>query len=176
MERIFLGLGSNLGDRSANLGNAVERLQTGGVQIVRTSACYETEPVGGPPGQGKYLNAAIEVRSSSEPRELLDLCKEIERQICRQPTVRWGPRLIDIDILLWGDRVIDEPDLRVPHPEMANRAFVLVPLDEIAQEVYNTACGCTVHELTIQLGDVTGVERSSELFAVESGPGESRTS
>ena len=132
MERIFLGLGSNLGDRPANLGKAVERLQTNGIEIVRTSACYETAPVGGPQGQGKYLNAVIEVRSSLGPGALLDLCKQIERQLGRQPAVRWGPRLIDIDILIWGDRVIDEPDLKVPHPEVANRAFVLVPLDEIA--------------------------------------------
>jgi len=176
MERIFLGLGSNLGDRQANLEKAVEWLQTGGVEIVRTSACYETEPVGGPSGQGKYLNAIIEVRSSLEPADLLGLCKQIEQQLGRQPTVRWGPRPVDIDILLWGDRVIDEPDLNVPHPEMANRAFVLVPLDEIAPEVYNTACGCTVHELTIQLGHVTGVERLSGPFAAESESGEGRTS
>jgi len=175
MERIFLGLGSNLGDRSANLRAAVSHLRKAGVHPTRSSSCYETEPVG-PQDQGKFLNAVIEVRSSLEPRELLDLCKEIERRLGRQPTIRWGPRLIDIDILLWGDRVIDEPDLRVPHPEMPNRAFVLAPLDEIAPEVYNIACGCTVHELAIQLGDVTGVERSSEPFSVVNESGECRDS
>ena len=175
MERIFLGLGSNLGDRSANLRAAVSHLRMAGVHPTRSSSCYETEPVG-PQDQGKYLNAVIEVTTLLEPREMLELCKEIERQLGRQPGMRWGARPIDIDFLLWGDRVIDEPDLKVPHPEMANRAFVLVPLDEIAPEVYNSACGCTVHELAIQLGDVTGVERSSEPFAAKSEPGDGRDS
>jgi 2-amino-4-hydroxy-6-hydroxymethyldihydropteridine diphosphokinase len=163
-ERVFLGLGANFGDRMANLVRAVEELKTAGVRVVQSSSVYETEPVGGPPDQDSYLNAAIEVATSLTPREMLDLCKKIETDLGRVPGPRWGPRRIDVDILLWGDRVVDEPDLEIPHVEMANRAFVLGPLDEIAPEVYNPQIGRTVHELAIQLRDMKGVERLSGPF------------
>ncbi len=176
MERIFLGLGSNLGDRMANLEAAINALRAAGVRPVRSSPVYETDPVGGPPGQGKYFNAVVEVTTTLEPREMLELCKRIERQLGRQSSERWAARLIDIDILLWGDRTVQQPDLQIPHPEMARRAFVLVPLDEIAPDVYNIASKCTVHELALQLPSRAGVERFGEPFTVADEPGGCRDS
>jgi len=174
MERIFLGLGSNLGDRMANLLAAIEHLRAARVIPVRSSSCYETEPVGGPSGQDKYLNAVIEVTTSLEPAELLDVCKRIERALGRRSGPRCSPRPVDIDILLWGSRLVREPGIEIPHPDMTARAFVLIPLDEIAPEVYNPVCACSVHELTLQLSDTTGVERLSEPFTVECAPGRDR--
>lgn len=129
-ETIYLGLGSNLGDRLANLGRAVEELERRGVRLVRSSRVYETDPVGGPE-QPDYLNAVIEVSTDQEPRELLDTCLEVERQVGRERGERWGPRTIDIDLLVYGDRRVGEPDLEVPHPRMHQRAFVLIPLLEL---------------------------------------------
>jgi len=171
MERVFLGLGSNLGDRLANLRSAVDRLQDGGVDLIRSSSVYETDPVGGPSGQARYLNAVVEVATLLDPHDLLAVCKRIESDLGRRPAARWGPRPIDIDILLWGDMLIRQPDLEVPHPEMANRAFVMVPLDEIAPEMYNVACESTVHELTLQLRNFEGVERISGPITVAGDPG-----
>jgi 2-amino-4-hydroxy-6-hydroxymethyldihydropteridine diphosphokinase len=129
-ERIYLGLGSNLGDRLANLARAVEGLDKSGVHVVRSSRVYETEPVGGPP-QPRYLNAVVEVTTDLETADLLRTCLEIESELGRTRGERWGPRVIDIDLLTYGDREIDEPDLVVPHPRMHERAFVLVPLLEL---------------------------------------------
>ena len=165
-ERVFLGLGSNLGDRMANLQSAVDSLQDRGIQVVRASFCYETEPVDGPSDQDNYINAVVEITPSVEPSDTLAICKQIEIELGRLPGKRWGPRLIDIDILIWGDRVLREPDLFIPHPEMHRRAFVLIPLDEIASTVYNTSFGCTVHELALQLTEPLGVERLGEPYTL----------
>ena len=129
-ERIYLGLGSNLGDRLANLTAALRGLEDRDVRTVRSSRVYETDPVGGPP-QPEYLNAVIEVETTLEPRELLNVCLEVETELGRERGERWGPRTIDIDLLAYGDRQIDEPNLTVPHPRMHERAFVLVPLLEL---------------------------------------------
>lgn len=131
-----IALGSNLGDRRANLLAALDALaRHDGVQVVRTSAFLETEPVG-PPGQGPYLNAAVEVATTLSARELLDVMLGIERSRgrTRDPGQRWGPRTLDMDLLLYGDRVIDEPGLTVPHPRLTERLFVLEPLAAIAPE------------------------------------------
>ena len=129
-ERIYLGLGSNLGDRLENLGRAVASLEERGMRVVRSSRVYETEPVGGPP-QSDYLNAVIEVETELEPSDLLGVCLQIETKLGRTRGERWGPRTIDIDLLTYGEREIAEPDLEVPHPRMHERAFVLVPLLEL---------------------------------------------
>jgi 2-amino-4-hydroxy-6-hydroxymethyldihydropteridine diphosphokinase len=129
--RALLGLGSNLGDRLANLQRAVDLLGArDGIVARRSSRVYETDPVGGPP-QPVYLNAVLEVDASLEPYELLGACREVEDELGRERLERWGPRTIDVDILTYGDREIDEPDLQVPHPRMHERAFVLVPLLEL---------------------------------------------
>jgi 2-amino-4-hydroxy-6-hydroxymethyldihydropteridine diphosphokinase len=135
MERIFLGLGSNIGDRTANINRACLLLgEVPGVRVVRMSSLIETGPVGYE-DQPDFINAVMEIEATLSPLILLNEIKRIEREMGRVETFRFGPRLIDIDILLFGDRVIDEPDLTIPHPRMHERDFVLVPLAQIAPEV-----------------------------------------
>ena len=127
----YLGLGSNLGDRLGNLQRAVELLaEQPGILVVRSSRVYETEPVGGPP-QPEYLNVVVEVGTALEPLDLLRACLVVEAAMGRIRTERWGPRPIDVDVLTYGDRTIEEPNLIVPHPRMHERGFVLVPLGEL---------------------------------------------
>ncbi len=135
MERVFLGIGSNIGDRAANI-TRVRRLleETAGVRVVAMSSLIETRPVGYE-DQRDFINAVAEIRTSRGPRELFEEIKRIEREMGRTATFRYGPRVIDIDILLFGDRVVDDPDLTIPHPRMHKRRFVLDPLAEIAPEV-----------------------------------------
>ena len=124
--RAYLGLGSNLGDREANLRMAV----AGVTDLVAVSPVYESSPVGGPP-QDDFLNAVAALDTGLSPRQLLDLCRRLEEQAGRVRTVRWGPRTLDVDVLLIDDLVVDEPDLVVPHPRMMERAFVLAPLADL---------------------------------------------
>lgn len=128
MARAALGLGSNLGDRRAHLASAVRRLGDAG-HLLAASSLYETAPVGGPV-QGAFLNAVVVVATELSPRPLLDLCLAAEREAGRRRRVRWGPRSLDVDLLLYEDEVVDEPGLRVPHPRLAARRFVLEPLVE----------------------------------------------
>ena len=131
MTKAYLGLGSNLGDRLANLQRALELLAAQpGIRVLRCSRVYETDPVGGPP-QPDFLNAVVEVQTSFTPGELLAACRAAEEALARVRDERWGPRTIDIDILTFGDVVVDEPDLTVPHPRMHERGFVLAPLLEL---------------------------------------------
>ena len=132
---VFIALGSNLGDRAATIAAALRMLaESESVRVVRRSSLHETDPVGGPPGQGLYLNAAAELETELSPRALLLLCQQIEHTLGRVRSERNGPRTIDLDILLFGGRNIDEPGLIVPHPRMWDREFVLAPLREIAGE------------------------------------------
>lgn len=135
--RAFLALGSNLGDRWAHLRAAVAGLPND--EVVAVSPVYETEPVGGPGGQGAYLNAVVELRTARSPRQLLELGQALEAAAGRVRTERWGPRPLDVDVLLVGDLAVDEPDLTVPHPRMWERAFVLVPLHDLAPDVVGDA-------------------------------------
>jgi 2-amino-4-hydroxy-6-hydroxymethyldihydropteridine diphosphokinase len=129
----FLALGSNLGDRLGHLRRAVGLLnEVDGVRVVRSSRVYETAPVG--PPQPDYLNAVIEVESTLAPRDLLRACLGVEQAMGRVREERWGPRVIDVDVLTYDDERIDEPDLVVPHPRMHERAFVLVPLLELTAD------------------------------------------
>ncbi len=129
--RAFLGLGSNLGDRRAYLRDAVAKLP----DVAAVSPVYETDPVGGPPGQGAYLNCVVELWTSRTPRELLVVAQSAEAGAQRLRVERWGPRTLDVDVLLVGDEKVDEPDLIVPHPRMWGRGFVLVPLGDLAPEL-----------------------------------------
>jgi 2-amino-4-hydroxy-6-hydroxymethyldihydropteridine diphosphokinase len=126
----YLGLGSNLGDRLDNLLRAVRLLEERGVAVRRSSRVYETDPVGGPE-QPDYLNAVIEVEGPGSARDLLEACLSIEDEMGRVREERWGPRVIDLDILSFDEQEIEEPDLRVPHPRMHERGFVLIPLLEL---------------------------------------------
>jgi 2-amino-4-hydroxy-6-hydroxymethyldihydropteridine diphosphokinase len=128
--RAFLGLGSNLGDREALLRRAVASLP----DVVAVSPLYETDPVGGPE-QGAFLNLVVELDTERSPRELLELCQQLEADAQRVRLERWGPRTLDADVLLAGDLAVDEPDLVVPHPRMWERRFVLAPLADLAPEL-----------------------------------------
>ncbi len=144
----YIALGSNLGDRAATLRAAVRRLRAEpGLRVLAVSEWYETEPVGGPPGQGKFLNAAAAVATDRSPEDLLTLLHHIERQFGRVRGEKDGPRTLDLDLLLYGDRVIDGPGLTVPHPRLHRRAFVLVPLAEIAPDAIHPTSGKPVREL-----------------------------
>jgi 2-amino-4-hydroxy-6-hydroxymethyldihydropteridine diphosphokinase len=147
----YIGLGANLGDRELNLRRALERLEELGP--VRASSLRETEPVG-VTDQPKFLNAAAELATDLPPRELLERLLEIERELGRDRATerRWGPRVIDLDLLLFGQEAIDEPGLMVPHPRLADRRFVLEPLCELNED--------------LALPDGTRVR---DLLAVESG-------
>ena len=129
--RAFLGLGSNMGDRRAQLVRALAALP----DVVAVSPLYETEPVGGPPGQEDYLNLVVELDSLRSPRDLLELAHGLERAAGRVRGAHHGPRPLDVDVLLVGDLVVDEPDLVVPHPRMWERRFVVAPLADLAPEL-----------------------------------------
>lgn len=135
MSTAFLSLGSNMGDRGANLRFALKALtEQEGVEPLRGSSIYETS-AWGPVAQDNYLNACIELETSLAPEELLDVCQQIELTAGRSREVRWGPRTLDIDILLYDDLTMDTPRLTIPHPRMRERLFVLVPLLELEEEV-----------------------------------------
>jgi 2-amino-4-hydroxy-6-hydroxymethyldihydropteridine diphosphokinase len=129
--RALLALGSNLGDRVGHLRDAVAALP----DLVATSPVFETAPVGGPAGQGPFLNMVVELDTGLSPRGLLELCRALETAAGRERTVHWGARTLDVDIV-WIDGVrVDEPDLQVPHPRMRERPFVLAPLATLAPDV-----------------------------------------
>lgn len=134
MTRAYLGLGSNLGDRRALLGQAIDALDWGDVSVVGRSRVYETTPVGGPPDQPDFLNQVIAVETTLDARALWERCSAVEASLgrAREHETRWGPRAIDIDVLTFGDEVVADEDLQIPHPRIGERAFVLVPLAEIA--------------------------------------------
>ena len=158
--RVYLGLGSNLGHREENLQNAISTLSAiDGIRVKTISSCYQTEPVGPVTNQDDFYNIVAEIETTAGPGELLALIDSTERRVGRIRGERWGPRVIDIDILLWEDRVIDEDGLIVPHPELTNRAFVLVPLTEIAPDAIDPATRKSVAELASQLDDNHRVRR-----------------
>jgi len=131
--RVWLALGSNLGDRAGYLRSAVGALPDAGIILVRASRVAETEPVG-VRDQPHFLNQVLEVETSLEPRALLEVVKRIEQQLGRTAHVRWGPREIDIDILRYNGRTVDEPGLHIPHAELQNRPFLLDLLKELQTE------------------------------------------
>ena len=144
----YVGLGSNLGDRQGYLDRAIQALQERpDIEVLQVSSYYETEPVGGPPGQGDYLNAVIEVQTELPAAELLQILLDIERALGRVRREQHGPRTIDLDLLLYGNAVIDEAGLVVPHPAMHERGFVLEPLAEIAPNVVHPVLNETIGTL-----------------------------
>jgi 2-amino-4-hydroxy-6-hydroxymethyldihydropteridine diphosphokinase len=130
----YLGLGANLGDRAASLARAEELLSDRGVRVLRRSDTIETEPWG-VLDQPRFLNLVLEVEWGDDPHGLLRAAKEVEVEAGRTPTFRWGPRVVDVDILLFGDQTVDEPDLQIPHPRMRERDFVLVPLRQLRPDL-----------------------------------------
>ena len=152
---IYLGLGTNLGDRERNLQDAIEHLKKE-MKVTCVSSPYDTEPVGHT-DQPRFLNAVVEVETDLDPEALLRLVKNIEDDMGRAANFRYGPRLIDLDILLYDDMVMDTPSLTIPHPRYAQRAFVLAPLAEIAAEVVCPVRRRSVAELLVELEDTSGV-------------------
>ncbi len=129
-----MGLGSNLGDRQNYLNTAIMHLSKNGCHLLKQSTYLETEPVGGPPHQGLFLNGVIKIETQFSPHELLTLIHQIESQLHRVRNIENGPRTIDIDILIFDQLTINEPNLKIPHPRIKEREFVLKPLAEIAPE------------------------------------------
>ena len=153
---VYLSLGGNLGDPAASMATALRLLDADdNTRVIAVSSLYRTPPWG-KLDQPDFLNAAAEISTALAPRALLELCLEAERKLKRVREERWGPRLIDIDILVFGDRVIHETGLEVPHPRMLERAFVLAPLAEIAPEL--AVGGRSVSE-RLSAVDTSGIER-----------------
>ncbi len=159
---VYLGLGSNLGDRMRNLTLAVERLSQK-VDVAGISSIYETKPFGYE-DQPLFLNAVVAAVTELAPAELLDFVKQIEGYLGRKPAFRNAPRPIDIDILLYGDLVIQTSDLTIPHPGIAERAFVLVPLAEIAYEIVHPVDKRRVGDLLAGVDGVIGVRSVGRLI------------
>lgn len=165
IHRVFLGLGSNIGGRKANCLQAVDKLKdTAGLSIIRQSSLYETSPWG-VKTQPAFINMVIEAETTLAPEELLVRIKRIEREMGRERTIRWGPRLIDIDILLYDSRIINTTiktesqeilQLIIPHPLMDKREFVLKPMAEIAPDVVHPSSGKTIAELLTDLNSQQG--------------------
>ena len=139
MSRAYVALGSNLGDRAAHLQYAVDALAAADrVDVIAVSRVYETAPVGGPP-QDAYLNAVAGIETELDPHALLALGKQIESDAHRVRVERWGPRTLDVDLLLYDDARVSDPDLTLPHPRMWERGFVLAPLRDVAPELVDAA-------------------------------------
>jgi 2-amino-4-hydroxy-6-hydroxymethyldihydropteridine diphosphokinase len=162
----FIGIGSNQGKPADACREAVRKLsETPEVRLLRCSSLYRTEPVG-PHDQPWFINAVEEIRTSLSPRLLFDALKEIERRMGRTEGPKWGPRLIDLDLLLYGQEVVHERDLVIPHPELHRRRFVLVPLCELASYAIHPAFGVSARGLLERLEDQCLVERYDPAVAV----------
>ncbi|HMD31755.1 MAG TPA: 2-amino-4-hydroxy-6-hydroxymethyldihydropteridine diphosphokinase [Candidatus Acidoferrales bacterium] len=155
---IYLGLGSNLGDRAAHIERALAALAALGIEIVRRSSFYATEPIGFAP-QHWFLNCVVEGVTTFMPRQLLRATQQVERALGRRKTVRNGPRTLDIDILLYGLNVVSLPELEIPHPRIAERRFVLVPLREIAPGLRHPTLRRTIGEMLAATPDRSEVRR-----------------
>ncbi|MGB5933914.1 MAG: 2-amino-4-hydroxy-6-hydroxymethyldihydropteridine diphosphokinase, partial [Anaerolineae bacterium] len=160
MATAYLSLGSNLGHREANIASALKMLGQE-AWILKVSSLYETEPVGYK-DQPWFLNCVCSVETDLSPQALLKFVKAIERKLGRREDIRFGPRLIDIDILFYNSLILDSPDLIIPHPRLVERAFVLLPLREIAPELVHPLLRATIEELWQKAENLEGIRFYSE--------------
>ena len=161
---VFVGLGSNLGERETKIRLALENLsRLPGTRLVKASSLYDTEPAG-EADQPNFLNAAAQLETELGARQILWNLHLIEKRLGRVRTQRWGPRTIDLDLLLVGDEIIEEPDLRVPHPELIQRSFVLVPLVELDPLLVHPVTGETLLQHLSRLNTRPPVKRGSRLW------------
>lgn len=154
MHVAYVGLGSNLGPREKNISAALNALErTRGIVVEKVSSLYSTDPVGGPDDQPQFINAAARLRTALSPRRLLSVLQQVETSLGRRRDgVRWGPRTIDLDLLLYDDVILGDDDLTLPHPLMHERRFVMQPLAEIAATVRHPTLGLTAAEILAGLG------------------------
>jgi 2-amino-4-hydroxy-6-hydroxymethyldihydropteridine diphosphokinase len=150
MSIVYISIGSNLGDREENCRKAIKLLKENGIVVKKQSSMHETEPWG-IKDQQKFINMAIEVETDKKPEELLRILKEIEKEIGRTETTKWGPRVIDLDIIFYDDLILKSQDLEIPHPLLQEREFVLKPLCEIAPDKKHPVTGKTVKEMPEKL-------------------------
>lgn len=149
MVKAYLGLGSNIGNRELQLNEAIKILHAyQGIQVTQVSHIYETEPVGYT-NQPKFLNLCIEIETELNPQSLLKCCLATEQQLHRKREIRWGPRTLDVDILLIGDQIIEQDNLSVPHPRMKERSFVLIPLNDIATNQIEPISNKSIGQLVV---------------------------
>jgi 2-amino-4-hydroxy-6-hydroxymethyldihydropteridine diphosphokinase len=158
MNEIYLSLGSNMGDRAVNIARAVACLRERSLKVVQQSSLYETEPVDFL-DQEWFLNCVIQIETELKPEELMRVLLEVERALGRERRIPKGPRVIDIDILLYGAELVRTPELKIPHPRMIERRFVLVPLAEIAPEVWHPVFKKAIAELLALTPDQSEVRR-----------------
>ncbi|HKN18430.1 MAG TPA: 2-amino-4-hydroxy-6-hydroxymethyldihydropteridine diphosphokinase [Dissulfurispiraceae bacterium] len=153
MATVYIGIGSNIGDRRANCMNAVKSMNESGIVVTKESSLYETEPWG-MKEQPLFINMAVIAETDLSPESALAALKCIEKEMGREEASRWGPRCIDLDILFYDDRIITEKDLCIPHPLLQQREFVLLPLSEIAPDKWHPVLKKTVRRLREELCDV----------------------
>ncbi len=157
--RFFLGLGSNLGDRMDNLERGL-RILGERIKLIKVSSIYETEPWG-VVEQSSFLNCVVEGETSASPEGMLRILKGAEERVGRRPTFEWGPRVFDADLLFYGNRIVNLPQLTVPHPRIQERAFVLVPMAEIAPDLVHPLMGMSMEAMAERVEGREGVRRYS---------------
>lgn len=154
MAIVHLGIGSNIGNRQENCREAIRQLGLQGVKVVKQSSMIETEPWG-VGDQPRFINMAVEVETEAAPEQLFAMMKKIEKSLGRTESIRWGPRVIDLDILFYDDLILDAASLIIPHPRLQERDFVLIPLAEIAPEKIHPRLNKSVVELNVALSEKT---------------------
>ncbi|MBS3825590.1 2-amino-4-hydroxy-6-hydroxymethyldihydropteridine diphosphokinase [Candidatus Bipolaricaulota bacterium] len=156
MVKAYVGLGSNLGNRRKNIENSIGLLTLmEGIKLGKQASLYETEPVG--PIQPWFINTAIKIETSHPPGVLLAKCKEVESRIGRVDSIEWGPRLVDLDLLLIEDQVIEEEGIKVPHPQLAQRRFVLLPLLELEPDLVHPKLDVPLKDILTKTEEVKKV-------------------